>query len=93
MKKIIWRELFEWMPQRLIYRKQKSSVFKGRGSLLHWGSLYFSFHRKWSKLGTLVQKESNETEMKKKFKILTVRLATGHNLTVYFAEKGLNKGH
>jgi hypothetical protein len=44
-------------------------LFKGRGTLLHWGSLYFSFHRKWSKLGTLVQKESKETEMKKKFRI------------------------
>jgi hypothetical protein len=30
------------------------------------GSLYFSFHQKWSKIGTLVQKEA---EMKKKFKI------------------------
>jgi hypothetical protein len=41
---------------------------KGKGSFLHWGSLYFSFHQKWSKLGTLVQKDAKEAEMKKKFK-------------------------
>jgi hypothetical protein len=28
-------------------------------------SLYFSFHQKWSKLCTLLQKDANEVEMKK----------------------------
>jgi hypothetical protein len=41
---------------------------KGRRSLLHGGSSYFSFHQKWSKLGILVQKDAKEAEMKKKFK-------------------------
>ncbi len=29
--------------------------------------LYFFAHQKWSKLGTLLQTEANEEEMKKKF--------------------------
>jgi hypothetical protein len=42
---------------------------KGRGSLFHRGSLYFSFNQKWSKFGTLPQTDPNEAEMKEKFKI------------------------
>jgi hypothetical protein len=41
---------------------------KGRESFLHGGSSYFSFHQKWSKLGTLAQKDAKEAEMKKKIK-------------------------
>jgi hypothetical protein len=33
------------------------------------GSLYFGFHQKWSKLGTLLQTDAKVAEMKKKFKI------------------------
>jgi hypothetical protein len=42
---------------------------KGRGSLLHGGSLYFSFHQKRSKLGIFLQTDANNAEMKKKDKI------------------------
>jgi hypothetical protein len=48
---------------------------KGRGTSLHGGSLYFSFHQKWSKLDTFLQSDSNEAEMKKKF--LTLRSVIG----------------
>ncbi len=40
-----------------------------QGETLHGGSLYFSFHRKWSKLGTHLQMDINEAEIKKKIKI------------------------
>jgi hypothetical protein len=43
-----------------------------RGTSLHGGSLFFSFHLKWSKLGTLLQTDANEADMKKKFKILHI---------------------
>jgi hypothetical protein len=33
------------------------------------GSLYSSFHQKWRKLGTLLQTDALEAEMKKNFKI------------------------
>jgi hypothetical protein len=42
---------------------------KGRGVFLHGGILQFSFHQKWSKLGTLLQTDANETEINKKFNI------------------------
>jgi hypothetical protein len=51
---------------------------KGRGSLLHGGSLYFSFHQKRSKLGIFLQTDANNAEMKKKSKFLTVPLVIGH---------------
>jgi hypothetical protein len=34
-------------------------------------SLYFNFHQKWSKLGTLSQTDANEAEIKKKVEKLT----------------------
>jgi hypothetical protein len=36
------------------------------------GTLYFSFHQKWSKHCTLLQKDANGAEMKKNSKFLTV---------------------
>jgi hypothetical protein len=47
------------------------------------------FHQQRSKLGTLLQIDANETEMKKKIviKILTVRLVIGSNLTVDLPKK------
>jgi hypothetical protein len=39
------------------------------------GSLYFSFHQKWSKFRIHLQTDGNETEMKK---FLTMCLVIGH---------------
>ncbi len=41
------------------------------GALYYMGKaygIYFSFHQKWSKLGTFLQTDANEAEMKKKLK-------------------------
>ena len=46
------------------YREREGVFITG-----NMGSLYFSFHQKWSKLDTLVNKDAKEAEMKKKFKI------------------------
>jgi hypothetical protein len=43
-------------------------MMKERGSSLHGGS-YLSFHQKWSKLGTLLQSDAYEAEMKKNYNI------------------------
>jgi hypothetical protein len=54
--------------------------FSKRGAL-HYseglGSLYFNFHQKWSKLGTILQTGSNEAETKKNCKFMTVRPVIG----------------
>ncbi len=42
------------------------------------GSLYFSCHLKWKKLGTLLQRDAKGAEMRKKSKFLTVRTVIGH---------------
>jgi hypothetical protein len=44
-------------------------------------------------LAHLFRKRAKRQKWRKSSKFLTVRLAIGHNLTVYFAEKVLNKGH
>ncbi len=36
------------------------------GVFIKWKNLYFSFHQKWSKLGTLLQADDDEAEIKKK---------------------------
>jgi hypothetical protein len=46
------------------YREREGVFITG-----NMGSLYFSFHQKWSKIGTLVQKDAKEAELKKKLKI------------------------
>jgi hypothetical protein len=48
---------------------------KGMGTSLHAGSLYFSFHQKWCKLGTLLQTDASEAEMSKKFQIFDSALS------------------
>ncbi len=53
--------------------------------------LYFSFHQKWSKLGTLLQTDANGAEMKKKLKISDS--PPKQVLTVHFAEKERNLGY
>ncbi len=45
---------------------------KGRGTWLHGETLYFSFHQKWSKLGTLLQENTIRAELKINSKFLTV---------------------
>ena len=71
-----------------------AGTFSKKGVCITRGSLYFNFHQKWSKLGTLVQKDAEEAEMKKRFTIFA-RCAKLVDLvlTVYFAGKVLNKGH
>jgi hypothetical protein len=52
--------------------------------------MYFSFHQKWSKLGTLLQSDAKKAEMKKKNKILTMRFVKDIALTVYFDDQEMN---
>jgi hypothetical protein len=69
---------------------------RGRGTSLHGGSFYLSFHQKWSKLGTLLQTDANEAEIKKKNKnfLQCTHLYVGPSFfTVHFAEKRLNIGY
>jgi hypothetical protein len=49
--------------------KYRKVSFQRKGVFITWGRLYFGFHQKWSKLGTLLKTDDNEAEMKKKFKI------------------------
>jgi hypothetical protein len=57
-------------------RRKIETPNKGDGTLVVGGRLYFSFHPKCSKLGTLLQRDANDEENEEKIqKILTVRLA------------------
>jgi hypothetical protein len=78
------KDYFLTILNMLSDRKRKGV---SNNSLLHGWSLYFSFHKKWSKLGTLLQIDANEAEIKKKFKNVDSApryRIMGHNLDSVF---------
>ena len=60
-----------------------AGTFSKKGFCITRGSLYFNFHQKWSKLSTLLQKDTNKIEMKK-LKFFTVCLVKGHSFDSVF---------
>jgi hypothetical protein len=48
-----------------------AGFFKKLNACSKGGSLYFNFHQKWSKLGTLSQTDANDAGIKKKVEKLT----------------------
>ena len=66
--------LIEWAYIVFNIEKHKALNMKGGGTLVAWGCLYFSFHQKWSKLGTDTHLGPQFTIMKKKFKIFKIPL-------------------
>ena len=61
-------------PDLVFFPWLRKHLSKGDGTLLHRGGLYFIFHPKWSKLGTILQKGPNIVIIIENPKFSTVRL-------------------